>query len=466
MCPGKKDCVTVRTNGGDKLKMQKRLLLANLKEIYSMFQKENHEVKVGFSTFASLRPKWCILAGASGTHSVCVCTHHQNIKLMISAIDKDIDYKDLMSMCVCNVNNRDCMLHHCDICPESSILKSFLNKKIDEKETDTMEIKFKQWKNTDRSTLEDMEFEIDDFVDDLTEKCLKLTEHHFIADNQSQFFKQLKTSLTSNEAVFVLDFAENYSFLVQDAIQNFHWNNSQVTIHQIVIYYNDSVTQCTNHLCLAMISDQLLHDTVAVFAFQQVFVKELKEFLPLISKLFYVSDGSSAQYKNYKNFANLTYHKQDFGIDAEWHFFATSHGKNACDGVGGSLKRLAAKASLQRPIEDQILTPLQFYRFCAANVTGIRSFFVSSEDITSIGKTLEDRFTKFGTVKGTRSNHCFIPTTQMTLNISRISGEVITCNNKSTDSRFQSIEQISAGSYYACTYEKEWYIGLAQDVSK
>ena len=54
MCPGKKDCVTVRTNGGDKLKMQMRLLLANLKEIYSMFQKENHEVKVGFSSFASL----------------------------------------------------------------------------------------------------------------------------------------------------------------------------------------------------------------------------------------------------------------------------------------------------------------------------------------------------------------------------------------------------------------------------
>ena len=28
-------------------------------------------------------------------------------------------------------------------------------------------------------------------------------------------------------------------------------------------------------------------------------------------------------------------------------FFATSHGKNACDGVGGTIKRLAAHASLQ-----------------------------------------------------------------------------------------------------------------------
>ena len=30
-----------------------------------------------------LRPKHCILAGTSGTHSVCVCTIHQNVKLIV-----------------------------------------------------------------------------------------------------------------------------------------------------------------------------------------------------------------------------------------------------------------------------------------------------------------------------------------------------------------------------------------------
>ena len=28
-------------------------------------------------------------------------------------------------------------------------------------------------------------------------------------------------------------------------------------------------------------------------------------------------------------------HKKDFGMKAELHFFATSHGKNVCDGVWG-----------------------------------------------------------------------------------------------------------------------------------
>ena len=67
------------------------------------------------------------------------------------------------------------------------------------------------------------------------------------------------------------------------------------------------------------------------------------------SKIIYVSDGCAAQYKNRKNFINLCYHMDDFGVPAEWHFFATSHGKTAADGVAGTLKRLATKASLQNP---------------------------------------------------------------------------------------------------------------------
>ena len=33
-------------------------------------------------------------------------------------------------------------------------------------------------------------------------------------------------------------------------------------------------------------------------------------------------------------------HKNNFGMKAKWHFFATLHGKNACDGVrvGGGLQ--------------------------------------------------------------------------------------------------------------------------------
>ena len=54
----------------------------------------------------------------------------------------------------------------------------------------------------------------------------------------------------------------------------------------------------------------------------------------------------------YKNMLNLCRHKDDFGIDATWVLFATSHGKSPCDGIGSTVKRLTARANLQRPYSD------------------------------------------------------------------------------------------------------------------
>ena len=71
--PGMKDVKSV-LEGGQKIKKQKRLLLANLKELYREFKIRNPETKIGFSRFASMRPKYCILAGAA-----CVCARFVKI---------------------------------------------------------------------------------------------------------------------------------------------------------------------------------------------------------------------------------------------------------------------------------------------------------------------------------------------------------------------------------------------------
>ena len=43
---------------------------------------DNKMIKLAVSTFCQLRPKSCVLAGRSVTHSFCVCTIDQNVKLM------------------------------------------------------------------------------------------------------------------------------------------------------------------------------------------------------------------------------------------------------------------------------------------------------------------------------------------------------------------------------------------------
>ncbi|EFN71276.1 hypothetical protein EAG_00172, partial [Camponotus floridanus] len=98
--------------------IQKRLLLSDLRGLYDIYSKCHPDCPVSFSKFAQLRPKHCILAGANGTHSVCVCTIHQNCKLMIDSVnlnnltkDSNVilhDYKDCLRQIVCKNPDENC----------------------------------------------------------------------------------------------------------------------------------------------------------------------------------------------------------------------------------------------------------------------------------------------------------------------------------------------------------------------
>ena len=60
--------------------------LSNLQELYTAFKEKHPNVNIGFSMFCALRPKWCVLAGSNLTHSVRVCSAHQNV-LLVDAMD-------------------------------------------------------------------------------------------------------------------------------------------------------------------------------------------------------------------------------------------------------------------------------------------------------------------------------------------------------------------------------------------
>ena len=100
--PGKKDYTFVSI--GRNIHKQKRLLLANLKELHSIFKLKYPARRIGFSKFCSLHPKWCVLPGSSGINSVCVCTHHQNMKLIHAPLG--VSYTELYEFLVCDINSK------------------------------------------------------------------------------------------------------------------------------------------------------------------------------------------------------------------------------------------------------------------------------------------------------------------------------------------------------------------------
>ena len=79
--------------------------------------------------------------------------------------------------------------------------------------------------------------------------------------------------------------------------------------------------------------------------------------LPHITSIKYFIDGAASQYKTFKALSNLAFHFHDHDLRAEHNFFATSHGKSSCDGLGGTTTREAANASLRATISNQIVTP-------------------------------------------------------------------------------------------------------------
>lgn len=70
--------------------------------------------------------------GKSGTHTVCVCSFHQNCKLMLEAIDIDSvtsesekpigNYKDAFSEIMCESPTEACQLGECKNCPDTTEL--------------------------------------------------------------------------------------------------------------------------------------------------------------------------------------------------------------------------------------------------------------------------------------------------------------------------------------------------------
>jgi hypothetical protein len=64
-----------------KYKKQKQLVLCNLKAHIKFKETQSH-IAISVSKFSELRPNWCDLAGAHGTHTP------QNMKLMMQVIER------------------------------------------------------------------------------------------------------------------------------------------------------------------------------------------------------------------------------------------------------------------------------------------------------------------------------------------------------------------------------------------
>lgn len=170
--------------------------LENLKVQYQLFKSTHPSQKIGFSKFAELHPKNCILAGISGTHAVCLCTKHQNVKSIMSACKlgvllketeeaQSISYRVVLAKTMCNPQTTMCDLNEYVSCPDIDNLKNSMMHRLHEEMINN--VTYKQWISVDRCALEAITKSSEYFIDSFCEQIEVMNRHYFISQQQSPF---------------------------------------------------------------------------------------------------------------------------------------------------------------------------------------------------------------------------------------------------------------------------------------
>ena len=135
--------------------------------MYCEFKQRFPDRKIGFSKFSELIAKHCVLAEASGTHSVCACILRQNLKLRSLVQGMQMPelpmYHNCLAKIMCNPPHPRCYLGGFHACLEIKTLKEELLTHSDE--IDVAQIVYKPWLSTDRSTLETFCSPVEEFAD-------------------------------------------------------------------------------------------------------------------------------------------------------------------------------------------------------------------------------------------------------------------------------------------------------------
>lgn len=352
LCPGKRDII--KRNG---VCYQKRYLNGTLKDLRSKFAKS--KLNVSLALFCKLRPAWIVKASVS-SRDTCLCQRHENLQLLITKlhflkiIKENTTYEVVNNLtCDSKARNEKCYKRQCGKCEYNNICYSVFNseeltdyqewvsekeERISSKTKKGITVKVVTKKKIACTTLE------------LVNKFQGLLEtfllHEMNIVYQFKAIKDLKSKLSTKDLLLNIDFSENFLCKYSSEIQSVHFGASrtQIALHTGVAYSKDFKE------AFATMSPVLDHNAAAIMAHLKPILEHLITLRPEVEHLYFLSDSVSSQYRNKSVFFLMaTRIPQLFPQlkSVTWNYSESGHGKNAADGVGGTLKRIADDAVAQ-----------------------------------------------------------------------------------------------------------------------
>lgn len=217
----------------------------------------------------------------------------------------------------------------------------------------------------------------------------------------------------------MFDFNQNYTYVAQDAAQAFYFNNAQCSVFPFIFYFKeDGVIKRESSVFL---SDCTKHDSTFVYAALKKIMPKIKARVKKIKKIIYFTDGAKQHFKNRYSIDLLRHHKEDFGMNADWHFSTTAHGRNEYDGLGATFKSRAYAYSLQAEPRKAILNFDNLVRWGKRNFKNIEIYSFDKAYHDKITKELSKRYQVAPAVNGIMKNHSFFLNKEKNLVMKRFS---------------------------------------------
>lgn len=203
-------------------------------------------------------------------------------------------------------------------------------------------------------------------------------DHQYVKMNQARSSSaMIQTSKESyaDTAVIIIDFAEKFKCIQQNATQSAHYGQTPISILTVAVYHR-------GFRPMVIASDCEKHTKEAVPAYLDEIIEKLP---PTVKEIDVWSDNATSQFKNQYIMEGIKSFEHRHQLKIRWNFYAPMHGKSVVDGIGGSVKifvrnRILAQDLLVKSAKDFVTV---------ASTMEIKVILMEISDIEARNKTIE-----------------------------------------------------------------------------
>ena len=200
---------------------------------------------------------------------------------------------------------------------------------------------------------------------------------------QNQAYNEHKASLTTNDLLVHVDFAESYRNDQQDEIQSAYFGNQSFSLFTSFCYYLTD-TDNLGQKSVVVVTEKSDHNRITSMSCLKKVIETIEtQCGKIFNNIVVWSDGMGAQFRSKFIFQHLAGNLfPDKSLS--WYYNERHHGKGPMDGVGGTIKNVIFRK--MKSGHDVVYTPNQFADAALKFVPSITTVYLPcTEEITEPG---------------------------------------------------------------------------------